>query len=106
MHFINIPEHRYTSIRLTFKRIKPTSDYIRILKLCEDSPKTLREIYPNVSSQPLAGEVVALAKQGYLAKYTTAKHIKYHGDTYNTYTKVWYGITGKGKMLISMACDI
>lgn len=101
--FIEIPEKRYTNTRLSFKRRNPQSDYIRILKLCREEPKTMQQIYPKAGYSALAAEVVALAKQGYLRKLTTIDHIKTHtwpdGEIYNTYTKVWYSTTGKGTSL-------
>lgn len=106
--FIEIPENRRCSIKLTFKRARPCSNYIRILKLCSDSPKTLQQIYPNAGYSAIADEVVALTKQGYLSKFTTPKHVKMHqtpsGIIYNTYTKVWYGTTYAGHRLVERVC--
>ena len=103
MEFIEIPEKRYSCVKLSFARANPNSDYIRILKFCTGEPKTLQQIYPKAGYAAIADEVVALAHQGYLRKFSTSKHIKCHVDeyfgTYNTYTKVWYGTTQKGRIL-------
>ena len=110
MQFINIPENRYSSIKLTFKRASEKSDYIRILNFCKDSPKTIQQIYPNAGYSAIAQEVVALAKQGYLAKYSTPEHIKTHNTMYagiyNSYSKVWYGTTLKGRKLLNKVCGM
>jgi hypothetical protein len=93
-----------TTTKITFARANPKSDYIRILDMCAVRPVTLQEIYPNVKS-PLAMEVVALAKQGYLQKFSTPKHIhcknSSNGIHYNTYSKVWYGITSRGLFMLN-----
>ena len=100
MTFIEIPEKRYSSVKLSFARANPNSDYIRILKLCSEEPKTLQQIYPEAGYSALAAEVVALAHQGYLRKFSTPKYIKWHIGGYNTYRKVWYGTTSKGHRLV------
>lgn len=104
MEFIEIPEKRYSPIKLSFARANPNSDYIRILKLCAEEPKTLQQIYPKAGYSALAAEVVALAKQGYLRKFSAPKYIKLHigkyAGMYNTYRKVWYGTTWKGRKLV------
>ena len=101
---IAIEENRITtSTKITFARANPKSDYIRILDICAVRPATLQEIYPNVKS-PLAMAVVTLAKQGYLQKFSTPKHIHYknrNGIHYNTYSKVWYGITYRGLFMLN-----
>ena len=104
--FFNIPEDRYTSTELTFRNAKPTSDYIRILKVCDGEPKTLKEIYPGVSA-PLAHEVVALAKLGYLQKCTKPKYVYYvtlRDGQYACFRKVWYYTTDKGRKLVEDVC--
>ena len=104
MQFIEIPENRYCSVKLSFARANPNSDYIRILQLCDKEPKTLQQIYPEAGYSALAAEVVALAHQGYLRKFSTPKYIKTHtvkyAGVYNTYRKVWYGTTSKGRRLV------
>ena len=104
MEFIEIPEKRYSCVKLSFARANPNSDYIRILKLCDEDPKTLQQIYPKAGYTALAAEVVALAHQGYLRKFSTPKYIKLHigkyAGMYNTYRKVWYGTTWKGRKLV------
>lgn len=107
MQFIEIPENRYCNVKLSFARANPNSDYIRILQLCDKEPKTLQQIYPEAGYSALAAEVVALAHQGYLRKFSTPKYIKTHTakydgvyNTYNTYRKVWYGTTWKGRKLV------
>jgi hypothetical protein len=103
--FIAIPENRYCTQKITFARANPNSDYFRILRKCSNGPTTLQEIYPNTKA-PIASEVVALAKQGYLQKFSTPKHIhtkiKYDGVYHNTYSKVWYGITSRGLGMLAM----
>ena len=103
--FIAIEENRATTAtKITFARANPKSDYIRILDICAVRPATLQEIYPNVKS-PLAMEVVTLAKQGYLQKFSTPKYIhckNRNGVYYNTYSKVWYGITSRGLGILAM----
>ena len=105
-NYIAIDENTSRKTTLTFKRATPTSDYVRILQVCNsEEPKTLREIYPGISS-PLAGEVQELARLGYLQKYTTVKHIhntrRYYGFTRvdKWYSKVWYCTTDKGRELV------
>ncbi len=102
--FIEIPEKRNCTIRLSFKRANPQSDYIRILKFCREEPKTLQQIYPKAGYSAFAHEIIALAKQGYLRKLSTIDHIKSHvcphRGIYNTYTKVWYSTTAKGNHLV------
>ena len=104
--FFNIPEDRYTNTTLTFRNAKPTSDYIRILKVCVGEPKTLKEIYPGVSA-PVADEVVALAKLGYLQKCTKPKYVYYttwRDMQYQNFRKVWYYTTDKGRKLVEDVC--
>lgn len=109
--FFDIDENRYCNTKLTFKRATPKSDYIRILRLCDGEPKTLKEMYPNAKSVPFADEVVALAKQGYLQKCTKEKYV-YHligpmsGRIYTNYRKVWYYTTDKGRKLIDCVLGI
>ena len=102
--FSDVAENRYSSVALTFKRATPKSDYIRILHLCDEGPKTLKEIYPNAKSAPIADTVVALAKLGYLQKCTKSKYVRYrdNGDglEFAGYRKVWYYTTDKGKELV------
>ena len=102
--FFDVAENRYSSVTLTFKRATPKSDYIRILRLCDEGPKTLKEIYPNAKSAPFAGTVVALSKLGYLQKCTKSKDIRYrdngHSLEFAGYRKVWYYTTDKGKELV------
>ena len=102
--FSDIAENRYSSATLTFKRATPKSDYIRILRLCDEGPKTLKEIYPNAKSAPIAYMVVALAKLGYLQKCTKSEYIRYRdngdGMEFAGYRKVWYYTTDKGKELV------
>ena len=104
MEFIEIPEKRYCNVKLSFARANPNADYIRILQLCSEEPKTLQQIYPKAGYSALASEVVALARQGYLRKFSTPKYIKTHiaqyAGVYNTYKKVWYGTTSKGRRLV------
>lgn len=109
--FCDIVEDRYCNTKLTFKRATPKSDYIRILRLCDGEPKTLKEIYPNVKSAPFADTVVALAKQGYLQKCIKEKYV-YHligpmsGRIYTRYRKVWYYTTDKGCELVDRVLGI
>lgn len=109
--FFNIDENRYTSTTLSFKCATSKSDYIRILRLCDGEPKTLKEIYPNVKSAPFADTVVALAKQGYLQKCTKEKYV-YHligpmsGRIYTRYRKVWYYTTTKGRELVGHVLSV
>ena len=102
--FFDIVEDRYTSSTLTFKHATPESDYIRILRLCDGEPKTLKEMYPNAKSAPIAYTVVALAKQGYLQKCTKSKYICYRDNGYGPEfvgcRKVWYYTTDKGHDLV------
>ena len=102
--FFDVAENRYSSTTLTFKRATPKSDYIRILRLCDEGPKTLKEIYPNAKSAPIAYMVVALAKLGYLQKCTKSEYIRYRdngdGMEFAGYRKVWYYTTDKGKELV------
>ena len=102
--FSDIAENRYSSATLTFKRATPKSDYIRILRLCDEGPKTLKEIYPNAKSAPIAYTVVALARLGYLQKCTKSEYIRYRdngdGMEFAGYRKVWYYTTDKGKELV------
>ena len=106
--YIAIEEDTMRKTTLTFKRATPERDYVRILQVCDSAePKTLREIYPGVSS-PLAAEVQELAHLGYLQKYTTEKHIHRTNrrigfcKTSNPwYSKVWYKTTEKGKALVN-----
>ena len=108
--FSDVAENRYSSVALTFKRATPKSDYIRILRLCDEGPKTLKEIYPNAKSAPIADMVVALAKLGYLQKCTKSKYIRYrdNGDglEFAGYRKVWYYTTDKGKELVDHTLSI
>lgn len=101
--FIDIDENRYCNTKLSFKRATPKSDYIRILRLCDGEPKTLKEMYPNAKA-PFADEVVALAKQGYLQKCSKEKYVYYSygftGKKYTEYRKVWYYTTDKGRELV------
>ena len=89
---------------MTFKHATPKSDYIRILRLCDEGPKTLKEIYPNAKSAPIAYMVVALARLGYLQKCTKSEYIRYRdngdGMEFAGYRKVWYYTTDKGKELV------
>ena len=94
--FIDIDESRDTNTFLSFRNAKLDSDYVRILKLCAGGPKTLKEIYPGVN-WPMAAEVVALAKQGYLQKCTKEKYIC---NLKNRLGKVWYYTTDKGRELV------
>ena len=102
--FFDVAENRYSSVALTFKRATPKSDYIRILCVCDEGPKTLKEIYPNAKSAPIADTVVTLAKLGYLQKCTKSKYIRYkdngHSLEFAGYRKVWYYTTDKGKELV------
>ena len=55
--YIAIDEDTNVKTTLNFKRANPKRDYVRILQVCDSvEPKTLREIYPGVSS-PMAAEV-------------------------------------------------
>ena len=106
-NYIAINENTNRKTNLTFTRATPNSDYVRILQLCDsEEPKTLREIYPGVSS-PMAGEVQELARLGYLQKYTTEKHTHYSKRSYGFttvkqwYSKVWYKTTKKGQTLVN-----
>lgn len=102
--FFDIDEKRYCPYNVTFKRATPKSDYIRILRLCDKAPKTLKEMYPNAKSAPIAYTVVSLAKQGYLQKCTKAQYICYqdNGDglEFVGCRKVWYYTTDKGRELV------
>lgn len=102
--FFDIDEKRYCSYNVTFKRATPKSDYIRILRLCDKAPKTLKEIYPNAKSAPIADTVVSLAKQGYLQKCTRIKYACYrcnrNGPEFVGCRKVWYYTTDKGRELV------
>ena len=98
--FYDIDEDRYCPYTMSFKRATPKSDYIRILRLCDGEPKTLKEMYPNAKSAPIAYTVVALAKQGYLQKCTKSKYICYSPDGFARYRKVWYYTTDKGRELV------
>ena len=102
--FIDIEEKRYCPCKVTFKRATPESNYIKILRLCEKKPKTLKEMYPNAKSAPIAYTVVALAKQGYLQKCTKAQYVCYrdNGDglEFAGCRKVWYYTTDKGRKLV------
>ena len=105
-HYIEIPEKRYlpSNCKMTLSRATPKSKSINILIRCSYSPATLQEIYPNVKS-PMAHEVIALAKAGFLRKLSVPKHIhtrfwKPTGEIYNTYSKVWYSTTYKGKAFV------
>lgn len=105
--YIAIDEDTNVKTTLNFKRANPKRDYVRILQVCDSvEPKTLREIYPGVSS-PIAAEVQELARRGYLQKYTTEKHIhntvRHYGWTTVDcwYSKVWYKTTEKGKALVN-----
>ena len=102
--FIDIDENRYCPYNVTFKRATPKSDYIRILRLCDGEPKTLKEMYPNAKSAPIAYTVVSLAKQGYLQKCTRAEYACYqvNGDglEFVGCRKVWYYTTDKGRELV------
>lgn len=97
--FFDIDENRCCNTKLSFKRATPESDYIRILRLCSGEPKTLQEIYPNIKV-PIASEVVALAKQGYLQKCTKEKYVYCLPDGFFGCHKVWYYTTDKGRSLI------
>ena len=106
-NYIAIDEDTNRKTKLNFKHATPKRDYVRILQVCNsEEPKTLREIYPGVSS-PMAGEVQELARLGYLQKYTTKKHIhnteRHYGFTTVDwwYSKVWYKTTEKGKSLVN-----
>ena len=102
--FCDIDEDRYCPYNVTFKRATPKSDYIRILRLCDGEPKTLKEMYPNAKSAPIAYTVVSLAKQGYLQKCTKEKYVRcscYLPDgSAAGYRKVWYYTTDKGRELV------
>lgn len=99
--FIDIDEDRYCPYNVTFKRATPKSDYIRILRLCAEEPKTLKEMYPNAKSAPIAYTVVALAKQGYLQKCTKAQFCCYSNTgKFTRCRKVWYYTTAKGRELV------
>lgn len=103
--FFDIDEERYCSYNVTFKRATPKSDYIRVLRLCDKAPKTLKEIYPNAKSAPIADTVVSLAKQGYLQKCTKEKYVRGSrylpdGSAAAGYRKVWYYTTDKGRELV------
>lgn len=102
--FIDVEEKRYCPCKVTFKRATPESDYIRILRLCDKAPKTLKEMYPNAKSAPIAYTVVSLAKQGYLQKCTKANYVSYsdnwRGPEFAGYRKVWYYTTDKGRELV------
>ena len=105
MKYIAIPEERVSYVYLSFKRATPKSDYVRILQVCTGKQTTLREIYPGVKS-PVADEVVALAKQGYLQKYTAKKYTRVHRLVIDnsilavTHSRVWYKTTKKGERLV------
>lgn len=102
--FFDIVENRYCPCNVTFKRATPKSDYIKILRLCDKAPKTLKEMYPNVKSAPIAYTVVSLAKQGYLQKCTRAEYARYRyngdGPEFVGCRKVWYYTTDKGRELV------
>lgn len=102
--FIDVEEKRCSSSTPSFKRATPKSDYIRILRLCDKAPKTLKEMYPNAKSAPIACTVVSLAKQGYLQKCTKARYVCYQdngdGPEFAGYRKVWYYTTDKGRELV------
>lgn len=98
--FIDIVENRCYSSMPSFKRATPKTDYIRILRLCDKEPKTLKEMYPNAKSAPIAYTVVALAKQGYLQKCTKPKYARYSPNGIAGYRKVWYYTTDKGRELV------
>lgn len=98
--FIDIEEKRYCPCKVTFKHATPESDYIRILRLCDKAPKTLKEMYPNAKSAPIAYTVVSLAKQGYLQKCTKAQYVCYQDNGDAGYRKVWYYTTDKGRELV------
>ena len=98
--FIDINETRYCPRKVTFKRATPKSDYIRILRLCDKAPKTLKEMYPNAKSSPIAYTVVALAKQGYLQKCTKEKYVCWSPHGFSICRKVWYYTTDKGRELV------
>jgi hypothetical protein len=106
--YIAIDEDTNVKTTLNFKRANPKRDYVRILQVCDSvEPKTLREIYPGVSS-PVAAEVQELARLGYLQKYTTEKHIhntvrhiSFFTTTNEWYSKVWYKTTEKGKSFVN-----
>ena len=106
--YIAIDEDTNVKTTINFKRANPKRDYVRILQVCDSAePKTLREIYPGVSS-PLAAEVQELARLGYLQKYTTEKHIHntkrrigFFITVNKWYSKVWYKTTEKGKSLVN-----
>ncbi len=102
--FIDVEENRYCPRTVAFKHATPKSDYIRILRLCDGEPKTIKEMYPNAKSAPIAYTVVALAKQGYLQKCTKANYVSYsdnwRGPEFASYRKVWYYTTDKGRELV------
>ena len=102
--FIDIEEKRYCPCKVTFKHATPESNYIRILRLCDKKPKTLKEMYPNAKSAPIAYTVVSLAKQGYLQKCTKMEYAHYqvNGDglEFVGCRKVWYYTTDKGRELV------
>lgn len=99
--FFDIDEDRYCPRTVTFKHATPKSDYIRILRLCDGEPKTLKEMYPNAKSAPIAYTVVALAKQGYLQKCTKARFCCYSNTgKFTRCRKVWYYTTDKGRKLV------
>lgn len=102
--FFDVDEKRYCPCKVTFKRATPKSDYIRILRLCDKAPKTLKEMYPNAKSAPIAYTVVSLAKQGYLQKCTRAEYACYRDNggwpEFVGCRKVWYYTTDKGRELV------
>ena len=105
--FIDIDEDRYCPYNVTFKRATPKSDYIRILRLCAEEPKTLKEMYPNAKSAPIAYTVVSLAKQGYLQKCTKAQFCCYSDNgKFTGCRKVWYYTTDKGIELVNRVLGI
>ena len=104
--FIKIPEQSYLSSGLTYARLSPKREYIRILKACCSKPTTTKEIFPGVVG-PVTGELARLARDGFLQKLTTENHMHKHtirpDYSYFTYTKVWYQTTPKGEELIAKA---
>ena len=108
--FFDIAEDRYCPRTVTFKHATPESDYIRILRLCDREPKTIKEIYPNAKSAPFADTVVALAKQGYLQKCTKEKYVyraySFTGKEFASYRKVWYYTTAKGRELVDRVLGV
>ena len=109
-NYIEIPEKRYCSgIKMNLSRATPKSKSINILTKCSFRPLTIQEIYPNTKN-PLAHEVVALTKTGFLKKLSKPKYIltytsKNTGDICNKYRKVWYSTTYKGKAFVDKILD-